>query len=481
MSDQPGPFSSHEPPAEPPAATPPSPPVPEHGYAPPPPPEHTYVPPQPPEHTFAPTPPPEYGYEPPSVNPAEQPLPVCDYTSGSEAPCEEPTRVKRWSGAAVVTGASLGAVFGGLLVAAALVWAFGLTPGADKGSSEGTSSAPRASSEKLTISASGASLDVAEAVAKKVVPSVVNITIQRAVVDPFSGTKAYQDLGNGSGIMIRSNGYVLTNNHVVKDADRILVSVGVDKKTAKVVGVDPSTDIAVIKVDGTGYSAIETGSSQNLRVGQWVMAVGSPFGLEKTVTSGIISALQRSEQTQSQSNYDITTYTNLIQTDAAINPGNSGGALVDDSGKLIGLNSLIQSPSGTVGVAQSAGIGFAIPVDFAMDIAGQLIATGRATHPYLGVSCATVDESIAAQFGLNVKSGAFVRFVSPGSPADKAGIKAGDIITKIGDVEVTDVSGLFSVIRDHKIGSSAPIELVRTTQHLTVNATFASDSAATSK
>jgi S1-C subfamily serine protease len=470
MSDQPGPFSPQEPPAEPPAATPPSPPAPAHGYAPPPS-EYVYAPPQPQEH----------GYAPSSADPAEHPLPVHDYTSGSETPRQEPARVKRWSGAAVVTGASLGAVFGGVLVAAALVWAFGLMPGAEKGSSAGSSSATPASSAKVAINASGASLDVAEAVAKKVVPSVVNITIQRAVVDPFSGTKAYQDLGNGSGIMIRSNGYVLTNNHVVKDADRILVSVGVEKKTAKVVGVDPSTDIAVVKIDGTSYPAIEVGSSENLRVGQWVMAVGSPFGLEKTVTSGIISALQRSEQTQNQSSYDITTYTNLIQTDAAINPGNSGGALVDESGKLIGLNSLIQSPSGSVGVAQSAGIGFAIPVDFAIDIAGQLIATGRATHPYLGVSCATVDESIAAQFGLNVKSGAFVRFVSPGSPAEKAGIKAGDIITKIGDANVANVSELFSAIRDQKIGSSAPIELVRTTQHLTVNATFASDSATTGK
>jgi putative serine protease PepD len=208
------------------------------------------------------------------------------------------------------------------------------------------------------------------------------------------------------------------------------------------------------------------------------MAVGSPFGLEKTVTSGIISALQRSEQAQGQTANDITTYTNLIQTDAAINPGNSGGALVDEHGKLVGLNSLIQSPSGGVGAAQSAGIGFAIPVDFAIDIANQLISKGHATHPYLGVTSQTVDESVAAQFGLNVKAGALVRFVSPNSPAEKGGIRAGDIITKMGDSAITSVPDLFTGIRSHKVGEVVPIQLVRNNQQLTVNVTMGSDSAA---
>ena len=206
------------------------------------------------------------------------------------------------------------------------------------------------------------------------------------------------------------------------------------------------------------------------------MAVGSPFGLEKTVTSGIISALQRSEQAQSQTSNDITTYTNLIQTDAAINPGNSGGALVDEQGRLVGLNSLIQSPSGSVGVAQSAGIGFAIPVDFAIDIARQLIATGHATHPYLGVSTQTVDESVAAQYGLNIKSGALVRVVSPGSPAEKGGLKAGDIITKIGDTQVSSVADIFAGIRLHKIGEAVPVQVVRNGRTLGLTITLGSDS-----
>jgi putative serine protease PepD len=385
---------------------------------------------------------------------------------------------KRWSGAAVVTAASLGAVLGAIAVAATFVWVLGVMPNVGKSSS---SAGGTASPEKITISTSNANPQIAEAVAKKTVPSVVNITIQRAVIDPFSGTKSYQDLGNGSGIIIRSDGHILTNNHVVKDADRILVSAGVGDKTARVVGVDPSTDLAVIKIDGSDYSAADIGTSSDLRVGQWVMAVGSPFGLEKTVTSGIISALQRSEQAQGQSGYDITTYTNLIQTDAAINPGNSGGALVDENGKLVGVNSLIQSPSGSVGVAQSAGIGFAIPIDFAMDIAGQLMKTGRATHPYMGVSSATVTEDVAAQFGLSAQSGALVRFVSPGSPAQTAGIKAGDNITKVGDSEVTNVAELFTAIRSHKIGETAPVHVVRNAEQLDLTVKFGSDSAASSR
>ena len=404
----------------------------------------------------------------------QQPLPVCDYTGESDAPCEEPATVKRWSSAAVVMSASLGAVVGGILVAAGIVWAFGLVPLGGAGTNA-TNGAP-VTQTKLSITPNSANLDIAEAVAKKAVPSVVNVTIQQAVVDPFTGSKSYQDLGNGSGIIIRPDGYILTNYHVVNGADQIVVNLGVETKIARVVGVDPSTDIAVIKIDGSGYPAIEIGSSKALAVGQWVMAVGSPFGLEKTVTSGIVSALQRSEQAQSQTSNDITTYTNLIQTDAAINPGNSGGALVDEQGKLVGLNSLIQSPSGGVGAAQSAGIGFAIPVDFAIDIANQLIASGHATHPYMGVSTQTVDESVAAQYGLKVKSGALVRFVSPGSPAQKAGVKSGDIITMMGGIQVTNVSDVFAGIRSHKIGEAVPLEVVRNGSTLKLSVTLGSDS-----
>jgi putative serine protease PepD len=423
----------------------------------------------------APQPPPP-GWQHPSApqQMAEEygPLPVCDYTGEDEAPCEEPATQKRWSSAAVVTAASMGAIVGGLLVAAGIVWALGLVPGTRPiGSGVVRESTPAV--QAVTISTRNQPVDVAQAVAKKAVPSVVSVAIQQATVDPYTGARAYTTAGNGSGVIIRKDGYILTNNHVVEGADRILVTVGVEDKVATVVGTDPTTDLAVLKIDGTNYPAVDVGTSKNLQVGQFVLAVGSPFGLEKTVTSGIISALQRSEFVQD--NNGQTAYTNLIQTDAAINPGNSGGALVDENGQLVGINALIQSPSGGMGAAQSAGIGFAIPVDFAIDIANQIISTGKATHPYIGVSTASVTQDVAAQYGLPVSSGAIVQFVAPGGPADAAGIKRGDIIVKIGDVRVTGVSDVYAGIRAHKIGDTVPVSLVRADQTLTMNVVLASD------
>ncbi len=306
---------------------------------------------------------------------------------------------------------------------------------------------------------------------------MVNITIQQQATDPFNGATGFREVGNGSGVMIRSDGHVLTNYHVVEGADRVLVRVGVEDREAQIVGVDSSTDLAVLKIDGTGYPAIDIGSSKGLRVGQFVMAVGSPFGLEKTVTSGIVSALQRSEQVQQGSN-DLTTYTNLIQTDAAINPGNSGGALVDEQGKIVGINTLIQSPSGGVGAAQSAGIGFAIPIDFATSIADQLIANGKASHPYMGVSTQTIDEGIAAQYGLPVQSGALIAFVQPSGPAEAAGLRRGDIITKIGETPITSVADVFAGVREFKIGDTATVEAVRNDQVRTFTVKLGSDAAA---
>ncbi len=303
---------------------------------------------------------------------------------------------------------------------------------------------------------------------------MVSVTIQQAVAD-FNGNQAFRKAGTGSGVIIRSDGHILTNYHVVEGADRVIVTVGLEDKEATVVGVDPSTDLAVLKIEGSGYPAAEAGSSKDLEVGQFVMAVGSPFGLEKTVTSGIISALQRSEQAQGQTANDITTYTNLIQTDAAINPGNSGGALVDGQGRLVGLNSLIQSPSGGVGAAQSAGIGFAIPVDFAIDIANQLISTGKATHSYVGISTETVDENLAAQYGLPMKSGALVRFVAPSGPAEQAGVKRSDVIVKIGDTRIGSVAEVFAAVREHKVGEVVPFEVVRGDQTVTIDVTLGSD------
>lgn len=410
---------------------------------------------------------------PPGLPVSDQPLPVCDYSVDDEEPCEEPAVQRRWSSAAVVISAALGAILGGLLVAGITAFAFGLVPGVRPLVGVGQTQTPVApSAQSITIAPTGGK-SAAAAVATKVTPSVVNVKIEQQGIDPFTGQPARRDVGNGSGVIIRSDGYILTNNHVIQDADRIVVSVGVEDRVAKVVGVDTSTDLAVIKIDGGPYPAAEVGRSDTLAVGDFVLAVGSPFGLEKTVTSGIVSALQRSELVQGPN--DLTTYTNLIQTDAAINPGNSGGALVDERGRLVGINTLIQSPSGDVGAPQSAGIGFAIPVDFAIQIADQLITSGRATHPYLGVSTETIDAVIAQQFGLPVKTGALVRFVAAGSPAEKGGLKRDDIITRIGKRDVGGVEDVFAAIRLYKIGQQVDVDVVRGDTRRTLKVTLGSD------
>jgi putative serine protease PepD len=308
----------------------------------------------------------------------------------------------------------------------------------------------------------------AEAVAAKTTPSVVFVQIEQLRFDPYTGRTVARAVGNGSGVIIRPDGYILTNNHVVAGADRLVVTIGAEDVTATVVGADPSTDLAVVKVDRVGLPAAEIGSSSNLRVGQPVVAIGAPWGLEKTVTAGIISALGRSSVAESASG--LTAYTSLIQTDAAINPGNSGGALCDAQGRVIGINTLIQSTSGAF-----AGIGFAIPIDFAMGVADEIIATGRATHPFLGVATATIDRSTAERFGLPVSAGAYVQSVVRGSPAEAAGIQPGDIIVRIGDATIESVEDVFAAVRSHKVGQRVEVEVVRGTKRVTLEATLASD------
>jgi putative serine protease PepD len=308
-----------------------------------------------------------------------------------------------------------------------------------------------------------------EAVAAKVVPSVVNISVESRGV--FGTSSAV-----GSGVIIRSDGYILTNNHVVEGATRIVVNMGTNDMTATVVGTDPTSDLAVIRIAKTGLPAATLGSSANLQVGETVIAVGSPFGLDKTVTSGIVSALHRTNLTQGQSG--VTSYTNLIQTDAPINPGNSGGALADLSGAVVGINTLIYSPTGQLGTSQSAGIGFAIPIDFAKNIADQLVAGKKITHPYLGVSTATVDEAIAQYYGLPVSSGALVQQVSAGSPADAAGLAPGDIIVRIDDKAIATSEDVFAAVRAAAIGQKIQVEVARESRRLTMQVTLASDASA---
>lgn len=312
----------------------------------------------------------------------------------------------------------------------------------------------------------------AEAVAAKVTPSVVSVAVEQDGYNPFTRETVTQKVGNGSGVIIRSDGYVITNYHVIEGADRITVAVGVDELPAQVVGTDPSSDLAVLKVARTDLPAIEIGSSADLKVGQAVVAVGSPFGLDQSVTTGIVSALGRTSFAETAGS-QLTAYTSLIQTDAAINPGNSGGALTDAAGRLIGINTLIKT--GSQGVAQSAGVGFAIPVDYAAAVAQDLIESGVAHHPYLGVSSLTINARAAALYRLPVDAGVLVDAVEAGSPAASAGIAAGDIIVKIGDTTITSVEEVFMAVRSHAVGDVVSVGIVRGSTRLTVDVTLASD------
>jgi S1-C subfamily serine protease len=361
------------------------------------------------------------------------------------APSSEPSRRrKHWTTAAVLVSGIAGGLVGAAVV-------FGLLFAVPQ-LGFGTDPAP------ITIQTDGQASPIS-AVAQKVLPSVVNITTRQAFINTLTGEVTLRTIGTGSGVIYREDGYIVTNYHVIADADRIEVTVGVEDLEAEVVGTDPSSDLAVISVDRTGLPAAEFGDSTGLQVGQTVAAVGSPFGLDRSVTAGIVSALSRSSLTFDQSG--VTAYTNLIQTDAAINPGNSGGALVDEEGRVIGINTLIESPSGSVGAPQSAGIGFAIPSDYVVEAAAQLIENGCVVHPYMGVSTATLDEATIRRFGLPVDGGALVQFVTPDSPADDAGMEAGDIIVRIGDHPIEGFGDVFTAIRAADVGQTVEVEVVR--------------------
>ncbi len=366
----------------------------------------------------------------------------------------------------VVLAAIAGGIVGAALVAAVVVFVLGY-PVSGNATAE-PAKEPTVVETPVVSSGSGNDASFAEAVAAKLTPSVVNIAIQQTGVDRLTGRQVTETVGNGSGVIIRQDGYILTNNHVVEGADAIIVTVGVEDLSAKVVGTDPSSDLAVIKVEKSGLPVAQFGSSASLKIGEPVVAIGSPFGLEKTVTTGIVSALGRSSVAQSTSG--ITAYTSLIQTDASINPGNSGGALADADGKLIGINTLIQSTSGA-----SAGIGFAIPVDFARSVAEELIATGRATHPFMGVGTVTIDANVAAQYGLAADAGALVQNVTVGSPAETGGILEGDIIIRIGDKEILGVEDVFTAVRSQKVGDTIDVRVVREGGEKTLRITLASD------
>jgi len=301
------------------------------------------------------------------------------------------------------------------------------------------------------------------ALVQQVTPSVVNISTisKKKLVQPlFQFSPFFHDFSDGnqprfrrdaslgSGFIINRDGYILTNDHVVRDAETIKVKLSNDTVyTGKVVGGDPKTDIAVIKIDSKEPLPVAVlGDSSKLQVGQWAIAIGNPFGLDRTVTVGVVSATGRS-------NMGIETYEDFIQTDASINPGNSGGPLLNIYGEVVGINSAI--------VAAGQGIGFAIPINMAKQVVEQLISKGTVSRGWLGVSIQPVTDDIAASFGLKKAAGALVNEVVAGSPAAKAGIKQGDIIVAIGGTDIKDVSHLQRLVGDLPVGKRIEVKVSR--------------------
>ncbi|MDP2752834.1 MAG: DegQ family serine endoprotease [Nitrospirota bacterium] len=306
-------------------------------------------------------------------------------------------------------------------------------------------------------------------------PSVVNISTTKVVKrntgpffeDPFSdlfspfhdfGTpKKWKERSLGSGVIVSSDGYIITNNHVVEKADEIKVTL-LDRRTLKgsIVGADPKTDIAIIKIDASNLQTLSWGDSDKLQVGEFVLAIGSPYGLSNTVTMGIISAVGRA-------NVGIADYEDFIQTDAAINPGNSGGPLVNIKGELIGINTAIFSRTGGY-----QGIGFAVPSNMVRLVMDQLVQKGKVTRGWIGVTIQELTPELAQEFGLKKSKGALVSDVMKDSPAARAGILRGDILLEFNGKEVKDVSSLRNMVAQSKAGSGITLKILRAGKEFTI-------------
>jgi serine protease Do len=291
-------------------------------------------------------------------------------------------------------------------------------------------------------------------VASVLSPSVVQINVSGVKETPYGAQK---EEGLGSGVIYRSDGYIITNNHVVEGSRDVEVAFADGAiEPGEVVGTDPTTDVAVIKVDRNGLPAASFASGDPV-VGQMAVAVGSPSGFESTVTSGIISGTGREIPAQITGGSQQTSLVDLVQTDAAISPGNSGGALADREGRVIGVNVAYLPPAET----GAENIGFAIPSETAVSVADQLIENGEATHPYLGVYLSDLTPETASKFGSSVDAGALVEKVEPGSPADTAGVQRGDVVTAVGPEEIRSSGDLISALRDYQPGDTVGLKILR--------------------
>lgn len=326
--------------------------------------------------------------------------------------------------------------------------------------------------ETITPTASQGSYSSA---AKKAMPAVVNIfTSKKAAVnqhqqfmdDPlfrhFFGGQLDEDQKSenslGSGVIVSSEGYILTNHHVVESADEIEVALADGRNfPARIVGTDPETDLAVLKVDAKELPAITFAAPEKISIGDVVLAIGNPFGVGQTVTQGIISALGRSH-------LGINTFENFIQTDASINPGNSGGALIDTQGNLVGVNSAIYSRSGG-----SMGIGFAIPVSLAKQVMEQIIRQGSVTRGWIGIEAQDITPELAESFKLKQDHGSLIAGILRGSPAESAGLRPGDILLEIDGREVPDSSSMLNLISVLKPGEKATLKIARDEKEMNVS------------
>jgi len=324
-------------------------------------------------------------------------------------------------------------------------------------------------------------------VAKEVQPSVVNITTEKTIAmqpwnrfgeDFFKGSPfedffrgfgfgppgggreyQYKQRSGGSGVIVDKEGYILTNNHVVEGADKVKVRLNDGREfIATIKGQDPRTDLAVLHIKAKDLPVARLGDSDKLEVGEWAIAIGSPFGLEHTVTVGVISAKGRS-------GLGTGTYEDFIQTDASINPGNSGGPLINIDGEVIGINAMIIQPG--------TGIGFAIPINMAKQILNDLIKKGKVVRPWLGISAQDLTQELSEHFKVKEKEGVLVSEVHPGTGAEKAGLVSGDIILSVDDKPIKNVSELVKEIQKKKVGEKVKLSIIREGKPLTIEVTTA--------
>ena len=331
------------------------------------------------------------------------------------------------------------------------------------GCTSATTSAPTPSPTSTQNATASSSLPTITSVVDEVNPAVASIVVGTVTYDWWGQSVPSEQAG--SGIIIDKKGYIVTNNHVIEGATSITVSLPDGRSfTATIVGTDPATDLAVIKIDGDNLPTASFGNSSAMRAGNWVVAIGNALALDggPTVTAGVVSAMGRTIQEDS----GVTLY-DLIQTDAAINPGNSGGPLINMNGEVIGIN------TAKVSSVDVSGVGFAISSDSAKPVIDELIAQGYVSRPYLGASLVTVTSAIANYYGLGTDTGALISQIAQNGPAAKAGLKAGDVITTVDGKGITTADDLIKAIRNRSIGDTIQVTFYRGNNLQTASVTLA--------